>query len=453
MKLRIDDKFLSIIFDTAEEEQIVKDNFTFDDLSAVFVGGTFDKRKIKRRCLIISKKQIHFLNSGFLTDLLLLLKTNKCLINLSELIDARTNFSHQFKELTEQQALSFFPGFKYVNHQIEALKKMLRTSWGIIEMPTSSGKSEVIIAFIKATKLPTLVIVNRISLAIQLRDRLQKNEIEAEAIYGETSQKSKVDVVIATIGSIGKITNLPYFKVLILDESHHASSKKYQEFLKRTSYPLRFAFSATPSSGDKYKFATIRQYLGNIIYKTDVGKLIENEVIARPKIHFVEIVGRSTKDWVSAYFINVVHNDERNKKIKELVEQHNLQTLILIRIIEHGKELNNLIPNSVFVSGIDDAIYRKEIIEKFENGEIPVIISSNIFNEGISINAIKLLIIASGGKSRIETIQKLGRGLRIKPDKSEVLVYDFLDTNNIFTERHSIIRKSIYERSGFEVID
>jgi len=221
--------------------------------------------------------------------------------------------------------------------------------------------------------------------------------------------------------------------------------------LKALPLPLRFGFSASPVCGDKYKFAKIRQYLGDVIYKVDIGEMIENEVIAKPKIAFIESSAHDTLDWSTAYNDCIVHNIHRNTKIKELVEKHNLPTMILIRIIEHGQQLENDIPGSVFISGIDDALYRKEVIEKFENEEIKVIISSGIFNEGISINAIKLLIIASGGKSKIETIQKIGRGLRVRPDKTEVIVYDFYDRGNYFTERHSRMREKIYRRTGFEL--
>jgi len=107
----------------------------------------------------------------------------------------------------------------------------------------------------------------------------------------------------------------------------------------------------------------------------------------------------------------------------------------------------------VFVSGVDDVMKRQEIINDFEDGTIDTVISSNIFNEGISINAIRLLIIASGGKSKIETIQKLGRGLRITDDKDTVTVFDFKDYGNRFTEKHSNMRKNIYKKAGFEVLE
>ena len=63
--------------------------------------------------------------------------------------------------------------------------------------------------------------------------------------------------VVATIGSVKKIPDLTKYKMLIIDECHRASASQFQEFLDKTSYPLRYGFSATPEGNDKYNFAKI----------------------------------------------------------------------------------------------------------------------------------------------------------------------------------------------------
>jgi len=103
------------------------------------------------------------------------------------------------------------------------------------------------------------------------------------------------------------------------------------------------------------------------------------------------------------------------------------------------------------VNGDHSTKERQQAVEQFENGELRVLISSNIFNEGISIPAIQRLIIASGGKSKVETLQKLGRGLRVTKDKKHVMVYDFYDAGNVFTERHSKERMKLYKQAGFDI--
>ena len=171
------------------------------------------------------------------------------------------------------------------------------------------------------------------------------------------------------------------------------------------TFSYKFGFSATPFENDKYKNSLIEQHLGDIIYEIDINNLIKENVIVKPIIKFIENKCPVTIDYPSANIKGIVDNQERNVLIKELVDKEK-QTLILIKNIEHGKILNEMIEDSIFVSGVDDIEYRKEIIEDFDNKKINTIISTNIFNEGISISSINQLIIASGGKSKIETIQK-----------------------------------------------
>ena len=449
MKLLINDKLLYLRFGSSDEGRLIKDFFSYKDYGNVFAKGTFNKKKIRHVCFLRSNKEHNFLHSGFLQELLIFCKENT--ISITELRDDRTKFEFQKKTYSNEELSSLLPDFNYKEHQIRALKAMLKTNVGIIESSTSSGKTELFIAYIKMAKLPTLIIMNRVSLAIQTVDRLRKNGIQKVGIC--TGQKViDGDVVVATVGSIGKLPNLTRFQVLIMDEVHRAQAKQFQDFLSKTSYPIRFGFSATPNCGDKYLYAKIRQFMGSVICKIEAQELLENGVIALPKIQFIQSISVPTLDWPAAVYKCIIWNKNRNEQIKKLTELHSEQTLILLHQIDHGKILNELIPDSVFVSGIVSPDERKEIIEKFENGEIKTIISTSVFNEGISINSIKVLIIAGGGKSKIETVQRLGRALRIKPGKKDCIIYDFFDKGNRFTEAHSEMRLNIYKKAGFKDI-
>jgi len=450
MKLYIDDRFISFIYSNKEEEITIKDFFTYSDSSNAFFRGKFDKNRIKKVCFAIKKFQIrkkyNFLFSGFLYEFLSLCKKEK--FSFQEVVDKRTKYPFQIKDFSDDELKSYLPEFDYVEHQVEALRKLLASNNGIIKAPTASGKTELMIAFFKIARLPTLILVNRVSLVLQTAERIKENGIKSVGVcYGKG--RTDGDIVVSTIGSVKKIPNLYKFKILIGDEIHRFCSNQFQTFLQNTSFPLRYGFSATPEGNDAYKFAKVRQFFGSIIYEVDPSTLIEKKVIALPRINFVKVRGVPAPDWASTYIQCIVGNELRNRKIEELVNRFNTKTLILVRMIEHGETLANLIPYSIFLSGIDDAEIRRNIVDDFENNGLDTIIATSIFDEGISINAIRLLIIASAGKSKIQSIQRLGRGLRLDEGKSEVLIYDFEDTGNYFTERHSELRKKTYRKAGF----
>lgn len=448
MKIYIDDKLIAVKEFTSDEKASLKRRFTYDDKSNVFAGGKFDSRKIKKVPLIKFTKEYGLLFSGFLKEFLVFAKKN---CNIESVEDKRTRFSFQTKEINPRD---YFPEhFTETQHQEDALKVMLKANVGIIKAATSAGKSEIFIAFLKVTKVKAIILMDRVTLAEQTKKRMIDAGIKNVGIcHGKKVEDG--DVIVSTIQSVKKIPSFTKFKCIIIDELHKSSSNTFQDFLYNTSFPLRYGFSATPNSGDSFKWAKIRQYMGDIIYEIEAKELVEKKVLAKPTIRFIESEGHPTIDWATAYKMCIAENDNRNKMIKDLVEQYQSSALVLIKHIIHGEILEELIPGSIFLSGRNDGSERQDAINRFEKGEVKTIIATSIFNEGISINAVRLLIIASSGKSKIETIQKLGRGLRsdASKDKFKVDVYDFVDKGNKFTLRHSKERAKIYKAEGFEVI-
>ncbi len=454
MKIRIDDRFIAIVANDKIEEAIIRSKFTWNDMSKVFSKGSFDSHKIKKVCFAKKKKGYLFLRSGFLQELLELIKANN--FKVTEVKDIREKFPHQKKKYTDEYLAKYFP-FDYNEHQVSALKRLLKINYGIVKANTGAGKGDVLIAFLKETNLPALIIVNKVVLCEQLAERAREAGIRNVGIWhGNIKRHGRVQF--GTIQSIKSLPSLNTYKILIFDEVHHCSSKTFQEFLSNTSYPIRMGFSATPDKGDEYSFALIRQHLGRVISETNAKELIENKVIALPRITFIRTVCPPTKDWPSAYTHGIVNNHERNMKIVDLVERHNLSTLILIKDVKHkqGEFLKNDIEENThkiveYIHG-STKLDKMDVIKRFENKEIDVLISTNILNEGISIKSIRVLINASGGKSKVENLQKLGRGVRIDEGKEEVIIYDFYDEGNKFTERHSQKRESLYRHEGFTEI-
>jgi len=319
--------------------------------------------------------------------------------------------------------------------------------------------TEILISYLLETQEPALIIVDKVMLADQLAKRAKDSGLKNIGIlHGKKNEIENKDYIFATIGSIKKIPNFAHFKILITDETHHSSSKRFQELLQQFSYPVQIGFSATPDKGDKYIFATIKQFFGDIIYETDAGNMMDNEVIAKPKIYFIENEVNPMIDWPSSYRECIIKNSERNKLIVDIVEKYDEKVLILIKDVKNkqGKILKDYIAentskNVEFIQGATKN--REEVLDWFENGDLDVLISTNILNEGISLKEIRILVNASAGKSKVENLQKIGRSTRIKDDKKKVIVYDFLDLGNKFTQKHSRERMRIYMKEGFKDIE
>ena len=319
--------------------------------------------------------------------------------------------------------------------------------------------TEILFAFLLETQEPALIVVDRVLLAEQLTQRAKNAGLKNVGILtGKMNDTENKKIVFATIGSIKKLPAINSFRILVTDECHHASSKRFQDFLELASFPVQIGFSATPDKEDKYIFALIRQYFGGIVFETDAENMMDNNVIAKPKIFFIENEVNPMIDWPSTYRECIIQNKERNSLITDIVEKHSEKVLILIKDVKNKQGeilkqymLENTSKNVEFIQG--STKNRQEVLDWFENGDLDVLIATNILNEGVSLKQVRILVNASGGKSKVENLQKLGRGTRIMSDKKEVIIYDFADMGNKFTQSHSKQRKKLYEKEGFKNIE
>ena len=453
MKITINNIFIFIEDINTRLTASLKNMFTLKDTRSCFVKCgfevKFDKDKAEKVEYFIKTEKGIFIFTGLLPELLVFIKD----LNLKPtIIDKREKLPYQKKEFTyEEIRKEFNPNFAYVDHQVRSLQKMLTVSKGIIKATTSAGKGDMILAFCRITGLKTLVLVNNKTLAIQLYERFSKGGLDIDIRTSGRMRKIKPDF--SYVATVGVAKDLPNdFDVIIIDECHRASSSTYQDFLSQTKAKAIYGFSATPEGNAKVDFMKVKQFTGGIIETIEAEELLEHEVISYPNIHMVKHMCEDTLNWEQANELYIVNSLRRNSLIQEITEKYNEPTLILVRNIEHGKKLQSLIQGSVFVSGGCDNEKRKEAIQGLEDGSVRVVIATNIFNEGISINAVKVLIIASGGKSRIETTQKLGRALRRSEGKTEALIFDFYDENNEILQRHSEERIKIYKKIGFPVV-
>ena len=446
MKLILDNIRCILTDLTLNERNDIKLFLSKKDPRTGFVRGKFKAERVKTEKYFLENKSGILFFTGLLKDLEPFIKGR-----VTSVENKLQSFSYQRDYSYEELRPFFNLKFKYVDHQIRALQEMLKRTKGTIKATTSAGKTEIFLAFCKITGLKVLIVAPKVDLANQIYDRAKLAGLEVGIMTGSKKSYSNEQVCVSTPQMALALSDRD-FDCIIIDECHHAASNTYQDFLRKTKAKIIYGFSATPNTNE-VDWLKIKQFCGNIITEVNAQELVEHDVIVYPEINFVPIEQFNTLDWPSANDQCIVHNEDRNLKIVQLCEKSEKPVLVLIRNIEHGEELNRLIPDSVFLSGRDDTKIRDDIFKRYENKEIPVLIGTmGILSEGISINAIRTLIIAQGGKSDIVATQSLGRALRRDgEDKQKAIVYDFYDIGNKFTEKHSLQRAKTYKQVGFPI--
>jgi len=390
------------------------------------------------------------------------------------------------KPSIESAPIDLLDNIELRDYQIDAINKAIRNPFGIVKAATGSGKTEIICGIIKCfSNVPLiLILVNSIDLVVQARERLELRGIKDVGVcYGEEKSVDNKRIIISTVQSmvvhefeeytdkkgkkrrkkVGQHFRYPelleYAEMIICDECKYNSSLSYVHILQKCKATRRYGFDATPfDKFDKLNEFEVKKYLGDVIFDISAYKLInEDGILSAANIHMVNLEDDFFEDaydldYQTAYKELICDNVYRNKLISKLVKICGKKILILVRHINHGKQLEELIEGSSFIYGADDASTRKRHIDEFNSTTTgKILIGSTIFDEGIDFSkGVDSLIVAGSGRSYKKTIQRLGRALR-KNSKGVVNVYDFNDYSNKHLKRHSLLRKKYYKMEGHVV--
>ena len=242
-------------------------------------------------------------------------------------------------------------------------------------------------------------------------------------------------------------------KGCICDEVQHWASETCQlvaDYSLECRY--RFGFSATPWR-DKNDDLLIDACFGKVIGDINASYLIDEKFLVQPTIYFVPVDNMKKvkfEDYHEAYELGIVHNQLRNNWIANMAKNLSgagRQILILVKHISHGELLEEMIPGSVFLHGMNTPQQRKAHIDLMRERKAAVTIASTIFDEGIDVRPLDGLILAGSGKSMTRALQRIGRVIRPYEcdgyTKTDAVVIDFSDDMK-WMKQHAAARRKIY---------
>lgn len=240
-------------------------------------------------------------------------------------------------------------------------------------------------------------------------------------------------VVIASVMSL--IHRLENFKpndfdLIITDEAHHAAAKSYRKVYDYFKPRLHLGFTATPNRGDNVRLDDIFQ---DIIFERDIKWAIKNKYLTdiycmRVNIGYdISQVSRRMGDFAPGELEKALDQEVLNKAIAETYQKHAKgQTLIFATSVKHAEDIAKEIPGAVVVTA--NTKNREELIQKFTNREIPVLVNCMIFTEGTDMPLVETVMIARPTSNSSLYAQMVGRGLRLYPGKDKLTLIDLVGT-------------------------
>lgn len=362
------------------------------------------------------------------------------------------------------------------NHQNLAVTHCVNHKRCVLLAPTGSGKSYIIYLlsrFHESEGRKVLIIVPTLNLLYQMEtDFIDYNHGKALPIHKIQSGADKdtdCPYVISTWQSIQRMPKqwFSQFDAVFGDEAHLYEAKSLTKILENSTN-IEYRVGLTGSLKDtKTNKLTLEGIFGPVQKFVSTKDLIDQGELAKMAInglvfeyssaeckHVSGMTYQEEMDWI-------VTHEKRNAYIAKLTEALDGNVLILFQYIDkQGHLLKPMLEASTtrkfhYVDGSVDGAMREQIRKEVDSSDRNTLLASyGTFSTGSNIKRLHHIVLASPFKSRIRSLQSIGRGLRLHETKEKLQIYDLADnlkwkSNVNHTALHFYERVKIYREEQF----
>lgn len=317
---------------------------------------------------------------------------------------------------------------------------------GLVQAATGVGKT-YLAAFDSAKYKHVLFVAHREEILKQAA--ISFYNVRKSDDYGFFNQKQKDTdkaVIFASVSTLGQAAYLKdayfapdYFDYVVVDEFHHAVTAQYQRIIAYFKPKFLLGLTATPDRMDGRSIYEICDY--NVPYEISLKDAINKGMLVPFRYYGIydetdysnlrPVRGHYEENDLNRTYIG-------NKRRYELIYRHYMKypskrALGFCCSKQHAEDMarefcKKNIPSAAVYSGADGkySMDRETAIEKLISGEIKVIFSVNMFNEGVDITSVDMVMFLRPTESSVVFLQQLGRGLRRCRGKEYLNVLDFI---------------------------
>ena len=321
----------------------------------------------------------------------------------------------------------------------------------LLVLPTGTGKT-IVFASVAADQVRAgdrvLILAHRGELLEQAADKLQRSTGLVSAV--EKAESTCLDswfrVVVGSVQTLQRTARLErfpqdYFGTIIIDEAHHAITDGYRCILDYFSGAKVLGVTATPDRGDMRNLGEVFDSLAFEYKLTDAikeGYLCKIMAQTIPLQLDITSVTMSGGDYavgdlgtaLDPYLEQIAAEMARRCKSRK--------TVVFLPLIKTSQKFRDLLNAHGFraaeVNGQSED--RREVLADFDAGKYNVLCNSMLLTEGWDCPSVDCVVILRPTKVRSLYSQMVGRGTRLSPGKTDLLLLDFL----WMTDRHELCR-------------
>ena len=321
----------------------------------------------------------------------------------------------------------------------------------LLVLPTGTGKT-IVFASVAADQVRAgdrvLILAHRGELLEQAADKLQRSTGLVSAV--EKAESTCLDSwcrvgvgSVQTLQRTARLERFPhdYFGTIIIDEAHHAITDGYRRILDYFDHARVLGVTATPDRGDmrnlgevfdslafEYKLtdAIIEGYLCRIMAQTIPLKLDISSVTMSGGDYAVGDLGTALDPYLEQIAAEMAQRCKGRK------------TVVFLPLIKTSQKFRDLLNAKGFraaeVNG--QSADRRQVLADFDAGKYNVLCNSMLLTEGWDCPSVDCVVVLRPTKVRSLYSQMVGRGTRLSPGKTDLLLLDFL----WMTDKHELCR-------------
>lgn len=335
--------------------------------------------------------------------------------------------------------------------QIEALYALEESrsegaAKGLVQAATGVGKT-YLAAFDSAKYKRVLFVAHREEILKQAA--ISFKNVRHSDDYGFFNGKQKDTdkaVIFASVATLGRKEYLTEdffrpetFDYVVIDEFHHAVNDQYQRIVNYFKPQFLLGLTATPERMDGRNIYELCDY--NVPYEISLKEAINKGMLV--PFHYYGIYDET--DYSSLHLVKGRYDEKElnetyigNVRRTDLIYKYYMKyrskrALGFCCSRQHAEEMarefsKRGVASAAVYSNADGEFSedRDRAVEKLKNQEIKVIFSVDMFNEGVDIAALDMVMFLRPTESPIVFLQQLGRGLRTSRGKEYLNVLDFI---------------------------
>ena len=357
----------------------------------------------------------------------------------------------KYDEAEEQNPANVENLFQPRGAQIEALyaledSRKEGATKGLVQAATGVGKT-YLAAFDSAVYEHVLFVAHREEILKQAAESFRnvRNSDDFGFFDGKHKDTDRA-VIFASVSTLGRASYLcenyfapDYFDYIVIDEFHHAVTECYQRLIDYFKPKFLLGLTATPERMDGRSIYEICDY--NVPYEINLKDAINRGMLV--PFHYYGIYDKTDysglrlkRGHYEEHDLNRIYieNDGR----RELIYRHYMKypskralgfCCSRLHAEDMAKDFSQRgIPSVAVYSNGEGEFYqdRGTAIQRLKSGEIKVIFSVDMFNEGVDITSVDMVMFLRPTESPVVFLQQLGRGLRRSKGKQYLNVLDFI---------------------------